>query len=164
MALLLMPNHAKITTTRRVPRLYVVRKSEIHGKGVFAATVIPKGARIIEYKGERISPQEADARGGSHDDKTIVLLFSVDESTVIDAAVGGNAARFINHSCSPNCEAVLENGRIFIEARRRIEPGEELTYDYHLELDARERKRSAQLYPCHCGSRRCRGTLAAPPT
>jgi hypothetical protein len=155
-----MPIRSETSTTRRAPRLYVVRKSGIHGKGVFASTVIPKGARIIEYKGERISPQEADARGGSQDETAVVLLFSVDEATVIDAAVGGNAARFINHSCSPNCEAVMEDGRIFIDARRRIEPGEELTYDYHLELDARERRRSAKLYPCHCGSRRCRGTLA----
>jgi uncharacterized protein len=161
-----MPIHSEISTTRtrRAPRLYVVRKSGIHGKGVFASTVIPKGARIIEYKGERISSQEADARGGSLDEKAIVLLFSVDESTVIDAAVGGNAARFINHSCAPNCEAVIEDGRIFIDARRRIEPGEELTYDYHLELDAREWRRSAKLYPCRCGSRWCRGTLAALPT
>jgi SET domain-containing protein len=120
--------------------------------------------RIIEYKGKRLSSAEADAHYGPNEKTAIVLLFSVDESTVIDAAVGGNAARYINHSCSPNCEAVMEDGRIFIEARRRIEPGEELTYDYHLELDARERRKSAQLYPCRCGSRRCRGTLAAPPT
>lgn len=157
-----MPACSEISTTRRAPRLYVVRKSGIHGKGVFASTVIARGTRIIEYKGKRISPEEADAQYGPNETTAIVLLFSVDEATVIDAAVGGNAARFINHSCSPNCEAVTEDGRIFIEARRRIEPGEELTYDYHLELDARERRRSTKLYPCHCGSRRCRGTLAAP--
>jgi SET domain-containing protein len=158
-----MPTYSTPSKKRRsTPRLYLVRKSAIHGKGVFASARIPKGTRIVEYKGKRITPQEADARYGPKDTTAIVLLFSVDESTVIDAAVGGNAARFINHSCTPNCEAVLENGRIFVEALRDIEPGEELFYDYGLELDERERKSSAQLYPCHCGSRRCRGTLAAP--
>lgn len=158
-----MLKRSPLTTVQCVPRRYVVRKSGIHGKGVFAATVIPKGTRIIEYKGKRLSTEEADAQYGPNDTTAIVLLFSVDESTVIDAAVGGNAARFINHSCSPNCEAVEENGRIFIESLRRIEPGEELSYDYHLELDAKERRKSAQLYPCRCGSRRCRGTLAEIP-
>jgi SET domain-containing protein len=129
---------------------------------VFAATVIPKGTRIIEYKGKRMSSAEADAHYGPKEKTVLVLLFAVDESTVIDAAVGGNAARYINHSCSPNCEAVMEDRRIFIESLRRIEPGEELSYDYRLELDAYERRKRRKLYPCCCGSRRCRGTLAAP--
>lgn len=157
-----MPTSGNRPTAQRAPRIYAVRKSGIHGKGVFATTVIPKGTRIIEYKGQRLSPQEADARYGPNAKMEIVLLFSVDESTVIDAAVRGNAARFINHSCSPNCQAVMEDGRIFIEALRQIKPEEELFYDYGLELDARQKKKSAQLYPCHCGSRKCRGTLAAP--
>ena len=158
-----MPKRSQTTTVQRAPRCYVVRKSGIHGKGVFASTMIPKGTRIIEYKGKRLSTEEADAQYGPNDTTAIVLLFSVDESTVIDAAIRGNAARYINHSCSPNCEAVMEDGHVFIESIRRIEPGEELSYDYHLELDAKERRKSAQLYPCHCGSRRCRGTLAALP-
>ena len=157
-----MPKKSISTKARRTPRLYTVRKSGIHGKGVFAATVIPKGARIIEYKGKRMTTEEADAHYGPYEKTEVVLLFSVDDSTVIDAAVGGNSARFINHSCAPNCEAVDENGRIFIESLRRIEPGEELAYDYNLQLDARERRKSAELYPCRCGSRRCRGTLAEP--
>jgi len=157
-----MPLPFSSPTPRRALRLYTVRKSGIHGKGVFATAVIPKGTRIIEYKGQRISTQEADARYGPNAKTEIVLLFSVNDSIVIDAAVRGNAARFINHSCSPNCEAVMEDEHIFIEALRRIEPGEELSYDYRLELDERERKNSAKWYPCHCGSRRCRGTLAAP--
>jgi hypothetical protein len=157
-----MPRSVNNSVPQRTSRLYAVRQSGIHGKGVFATTTIPKGARIVEYRGQRISPEEADARYRNQDKADIVLLFAVDESTVIDAAVHGNAARFINHSCAPNCEAVLEDGRIFIEALRQIQPGEELCYDYGLELDEREKKNSAKLYPCHCGSRKCRGTLAAP--
>jgi SET domain-containing protein len=155
-----MPTSVSRPTTQRAPRCYVVRKSGIHGKGVFATAVIPQGTRIIEYKGQRISSQEADARYGPNEKTKIVLLFSVDESTVIDAAVRGNAARFINHSCEPNCEAVMEDGRIFIEALRQIKPGEEFFYDYDLELDAREKKNSTKLYPCYCGNQKCRGTLA----
>ena len=117
-----MPTSGTRPTAQRAPRIYAVRKSGIHGKGVFATTVIPKGTRIIEYKGQRLSPQEADARYGPNAKMEIVLLFSVDESTVIDAAVRGNAARFINHSCAPNCQAVMEDERIFIESLRRIKP------------------------------------------
>jgi hypothetical protein len=151
-----------VPTPRRPPRLFIVRHSPIHGRGVFATVEIPKGTRIIEYTGERISHDEANARYSSTDGAALVLLFTVDKTTVIDAAVGGNDARFINHSCTPNCRSVKEDGRIFIEARRRIAPGEELTYDYRLEVNALERKRGAVLYPCACGSARCRGTLIAP--
>jgi SET domain-containing protein len=157
-----MPTSVSRPITQRAPRCYAVRKSGIHGKGVFATVVIPKGTRIIEYKGQHLSSQEADARYGPNAKMEIVLLFAVDESTVIDASVRGNSARFINHSCSPNCLAVMEDGRIFIEALRQIKPGKELFYDYGLELDALDKKKSAKLYPCHCGSRKCRGTLAAP--
>ena len=151
-------------TQRRSPRLYVVKRSAIHGRGVFAATTIPKGTRIIEYTGERISHAEAAIRyKGEPDPNTIVLLFTVNRKTVLDAAVGGNDARFINHSCAPNCETVDDEGHIFIEALRRIEMGEELTYDYHLTLSARRTKKDEAAYQCGCGSRKCRGTLLAPP-
>jgi SET domain-containing protein len=152
-----------VSTQRGPRRLFTVRQSLIHGRGVFAAVEIPKGTRIIEYTGERISHDEADARySGSTDRTALVLLFAIDKHTVIDAAVGGNAARFINHSCTPNCRSIMADGRIFIEARRRIAPGEELTYDYRLDVGAAERKRGVALYPCACGSTRCRGTLIAP--
>jgi len=148
----------------RSPRPYVVKKSAIHGRGVFAATTIPKGTHIIEYVGERISHAEAALRySGEADSKRIILLFTVNRKTVIDAAVGGNDARFINHACAPNCETVDEDGHIFIEAIRRIEPGEELTYDYHLSLGARRTKKDEIAYQCRCGSRKCRGTMIAPP-
>ncbi len=151
-------------TQRRSPRLYVVKRSAIHGRGVFAATTIPKGTRIIEYTGERISHAEAAIRyKGEPDPNTIVLLFTVNRKTVLDAAVGGNDARFINHSCAPNCETIDDEGLIFIEALRRIEPKEELTYDYNLTLSARRTKKDEIAYRCGCGSRKCRGTLLAPP-
>ena len=143
---------------------FEVRTSSIHGRGVFALRRIHKGTRLIEYVGERISPEEADRR---YDDDALdiphTFLFTVDKHTVIDAAVDGNEARFINHSCDPNCEAVDDAGRIFIEAIRRIRPGEELTYDYHLERDGRWRKEWAERYACRCGASDCRGTLLVKP-
>jgi uncharacterized protein len=141
-----------------------VRSSAIHGRGVFALRRIHKGTRLIEYTGERISPAEADRR---YDDDALdiphTFLFTVDKHTIIDAAVGGNEARYINHSCDPNCEAVDDSGRIFIEATRTILPGEELTYDYHLERDGRWRKAWAARYACRCGAPNCRGTLLVKP-
>ena len=107
--------------------LYLVRRSKIHGNGVYAARDIPKGTRIVEYLGERISHAQADARyeeKGQDDGHT--FLFVVSSKVVIDAGVDGNDARFINHSCDPNCETVIEGGRVFIEALRDIRPGEEL--------------------------------------
>lgn len=146
-----------------VPRPFTVRQSRIQGKGAFATRWIDQGDRIIEYIGERISADEADER---YDDDAMgrhhTFLFSVDDDTVIDAAVGGNEARFINHCCDPNCEAVDENGRIFIQALRDIAPGEELFYDYGYELGSDKlTPELKKIYPCHCGSPNCRGTILA---
>jgi SET domain-containing protein len=124
---------------------------------------IPKGTRIIEYTGERISPEEGDER---YDDDGIArphtFLFTVDRSTVIDAARGGNRARFINHSCDPNCTSIIEAGRVFIEAIRDIPRGAELTYDYRLHRKGRWRPEWAERYACHCGAKKCRGTILLP--
>jgi SET domain-containing protein len=113
---------------------YTLTNSRIQGMGLFASRRIRKGTRIIEYTGERIDQDEASRR---YDDDAMdrhhTFLFGIDDDTVIDAAVGGNDARFINHSCNPNCEAVMEDDRIFIYALRKIDAGEELTYDYQLE-------------------------------
>src|SRR5262249_60635006 len=106
--------------------------SSIHGQGVFALRPIRKGTRLIEYVGERITPEAADLRYNDDEmDIPHTFLFTVDKHTVIDAAVGGNEARFINHSCSPNCEPADDGGRIFIEAIRNIKPRHEPTSHYH---------------------------------
>lgn len=144
-------------------KLYVVRWSKIHGRGVFAATDIPKGTRIVEYKGKRISYKLACRLYPDVDGKpTHTFLFEIDDDTVIDAAQGGNAARWINHSCEPNCEAVEEDGRIYIESTRKIKAGEELGYNYGITLEERHTKAEKARWPCYCGTKRCTGTLLQP--
>lgn len=143
--------------------LFEVRSSSIHGLGVFAARRIRKGTRIIEYVGERITSQEGDRR--YEDDQSEhphVLLFAVDKRTVIDAGAGGNEARFINHSCGPNCEAVVEKKRVYIEALRSITEGKELTYDYNLTREGKDDAELEKRYACHCGAKACRSTMLAP--
>ncbi len=141
-------------------RRFVVRHSHIHGRGVFALTTIPKGTRLIEYLGERITHDEADRRyAEEHENSPHTMLFAVDDEVVIDATHEGNSARYINHSCTPNCEAIQEDGRVFIETKKKIERGEELTYDYNLVLEERHTPELKRLHECLCGSRRCRGTL-----
>jgi len=141
-------------------RRFAVRHSNIHGRGVFALRLIPKKTRLIEYTGERISHEEADARYAEEQaNSPHTMLFEVDDKIVIDATRHGNSARWINHSCSPNCEIEDEDDRIFIEARRDIRPGEELTYDYNLQLGEPHTKAAKRAHRCFCGSRRCRGTM-----
>jgi SET domain-containing protein len=141
-------------------RRFVVRRSSIHGRGVFATTRIPKGTRVIEYKGERISHEEADARHGElQANSPHTMLFAVNDKLVIDATRRGNSARWINHSCQPNCEVADKNDRIFIEACRNISPGEELTYDYNLQLGEPHTKAAKRAHACFCGANRCRGTM-----
>ncbi|HEY8171673.1 MAG TPA: SET domain-containing protein-lysine N-methyltransferase [Dehalococcoidia bacterium] len=139
--------------------LFEVRDSPIHGRGVFAARPIRAARRIIEYRGERISNAEAFDRYGESIEHT--FLFSISRNTVIDPSRKGNAARFINHSCDPNCESFQDEDRIFIEAIRDIAPGEELSYDYKL-IPSDDESDPTQ-YRCRCGAERCRGTLLAPP-
>ena len=140
-----------------------VRKSGVHGKGVFAVAKIPEGDTIIEYTGELISWKEAQRRHPHDpDDPNHTFYFSLDSGKVIDALHGGNAARWINHSCDPNCEADEEEGRVFIKALRKIKPGEELNYDYGLIIDEPYTKKLKAEYPCWCGAKDCRGTLLAP--
>lgn len=136
--------------------------SGIHGKGVIAARDIAAGERIIEYIGDRITNAEADRRY-PFDEKEHqhTFLFAVNSRTIIDAAVGGNIARFINHKCDPNCEAVIEKGRVFIEALRDIKKGEELGYDYWFVLEEPHNKKNKLLYKCNCKSKNCRGTMLA---
>lgn len=142
---------------------FEIRRSIIQGRGAFATRPIRSGERIAEYTGQRISWKEADRR---YDDESMArhhtFLFAVTSRTVIDGSVGGSDARFINHSCDPNCEAVDDRGRIFIEARRNVAVGDELTYDYAYERDASTGPDDEVLYRCVCGSSNCRGTILAP--
>jgi SET domain-containing protein len=132
----------------------------MQGMGAFATERIPAGVRLIEYAGARLTPAEADARypdvvGERHH----TFLFAIDDDIVIDAAVDGNDARWINHSCDPNCDAVIEDARIWIETIREIAPGEELAYDYAYELEERHTPAAKKRFPCHCGAATCRGTI-----
>ena len=140
-----------------------VRKSGVHGKGVFALQPIAAGERIIEYKGEVITWPEA-LRRHPHDpkDPNHTFYFHVDDKHVIDAKVGGNAARWINHACAPNCQADETEGRVFIKALRALKPGEELFYDYGLIIDERYTPKLKREYACRCGAKTCRGTMLAP--
>jgi SET domain-containing protein len=146
------------------PLPFELRQSPIQGNGAFATRRIRKGTRIIEYTGERITQDEADKR---YDDEAMgrhhTFLFTLDEKTVIDAAVDGNEARFINHSCDPNCQALIEDDKIFIYALKDISPGEELSYDYAYERAEGMDEESEKLYVCRCGAKDCRGTILAPP-
>lgn len=152
----------------RVPKykkpLFAVRNSKIQGKGAFAVRRIRKGQRIIEYVGERIGPDEESRR---YDEAKMkrhhTFLFGIDNKVSIDAAVGGNAARFINHSCDPNCEAVEEDKRIFIEAIKNIQPGTELVYDYNFTVEPPITVEEIEYYECRCGSTKCRGTILKVP-
>jgi uncharacterized protein len=157
----------KVSERGPVPRrggaLIEVRNSRVHGLGVFALRRIRKGTRVIEYLGERISHPEADRRYDEKDaNDNHTFLFIVDGRTVIDAGTNGNAARFINHTCDPNCESVTQKRRVFIEAIRTIERGEELAYDYQIERDAEDPPNIDKIFACRCGAPACRGTMLWP--
>jgi len=156
--------HHKVLKKKKIKAapqpLIEARNSRIHGRGVYAIAPIKKGTRIIEYLGERVSHAEADRRYEQKgDDDGHTFLFIASNRTVIDAGVNGNDARFINHSCAPNCETVIENSRVFIDAIRNIKPGEELGYDYQLTWESTDDPVELALYSCHCGAKKCRGTM-----
>lgn len=142
---------------------HTLRTSKIHGTGVYAARKIPAGTRIFEYVGEIISADEADHRHPVNpDDPFHTFFFALSNGTVIDGNVGGNDAKWINHSCEPNCETEeSDDFRVFIVALRDIGRGEELYYDYGLVLDERLTKTVKEQYRCLCGTPSCRGTMLA---
>ena len=146
---------AKKTRARKRTVQIEVRESGVHGRGVYAAQAIPKGTRIIEYTGERVSWEAAP----DNPDDPHTFNFGLENGDVINPEVGGNDARWINHSCDPNCEAIEEDDRIFIHATRDIQPGEELLYDYHMELNEPITEASKRKFACHCGASNCRGTM-----
>ena len=138
-----------------------VRNSEIHGRGVYATTFIPKHEKIIEYVGEIIDKDESDDRGNAqqeHAQQTgdaAVYIFTLSQNYDLDGNVPWNTARLINHSCDPNCEAWIDEHRIFIHALRDIQPGEELSFDYGFDIDCFEE------HPCRCGKPMCVGYIVS---
>ena len=140
-----------------------VRRSPIHGRGVFAKVDIPKGERVIEYKARKITWAQADRWYADDESKpSHTFLFTLDDKYVLDGNKDANSARWINHSCNPNCESDIVDGRIWIESIRNIKAGDELFYDYGLVIDMRHTKKLKAEFPCWCGAPDCRGTLLAP--
>lgn len=144
------------------PRRVSVRRSAIHGRGVFAQVRIPAGEGILDYAGTVRSWQDAvrDYRDSDAEDGH-TFFFDLGDGQVIDGSVGGNSARWINHGCEPNCEAVLTGDRIVIHAKRDLEPGEELLLDYRLELEDDSDPEARAMYACRCSSSSCRRTMLA---
>ena len=132
-----------------------VRRSGVHGRGVYATQFISEGTRIIEYTGQRVSWEDAP----NEENNPHTFNFGLESGEVINPEIGGNEARWINHSCDPNCEAIEENGRVFIYALRNLRPGEELFYDYALQVDEPITSEVAEESRCFCRTSRCRGTM-----
>lgn len=147
-----------------------VQRSGIHGRGVFAVADLPAGIKVIEYRGQRITHREADRRYDDTLDTGHTFLFTLNDRYIVDANREGNSARWINHSCDPNCEASIHvdaNGnerkdRVWIETLRPIRAGEELTYDYGIVLDVPHTKRLKAIWACRCGAKNCTGTMLKP--
>ncbi len=144
------PVEPRIDKTATAFRLEA-RPSPIHRFGVFAAQLIPANVRVIEYTGERIGYREAERRR----ERPYLYLFWVAPERLIDGAVGGSGAEFINHSCEPNVVVDIINGRVFFVSLREIASDEELLLDYRVGGDA-------PPLPCRCGAASCRGFLNAP--
>jgi SET domain-containing protein len=142
---------AKPTAVEAQTERIVFKASSIHGTGGFAKAKIAAGTPIIEYLGERITKAESLRRCEQNNE----FIFTLDSELDLDGNVAWNLARFINHSCAPNCDAELVNGRIWIVANRAIEAGEELTFNYGFDLD------DFRSYPCRCGSEQCVGFIVA---
>jgi hypothetical protein len=138
---------------------YEVRRSKIQGRGAFAILPIRKGKKIDEYWGQPITHEEADRRYDDNEGRHHTFLFVLDDDTVLDARYGGNDARFINHSCDPNCETEIEDGHIWIKAIKAIKPETELAYDYRFEWQDDYEPEDVRYYACRCGTAKCRGTI-----
>jgi SET domain-containing protein len=151
-----MKNRARAARTP----LFEVRHSRIHGYGVFAKRRIRKGTTVLEYLGDRVTHAQADSRYEDKDPKDgHTFLFTVDAKTVIDAGVDGNEARYVNHGCDPNCQSTTAKKRIFIEAIRTIQAGEELAYDYQIQRDDDDPADVDVIFACRCGAQSCRGSM-----
>jgi len=150
-----------------MPRRIIVRRSAIHGNGVFAAMDLPTETIVIEYRGRRLTHRQADRLYGGNADSGHTFIFSLNDQYVIDGNVEGNSARWINHSCAPNCRAYIQENtlndprqdRIFIETLRAIRQGEEITFDYGIRLSERHTVRMKRIWACRCGEKNCSGTI-----
>jgi SET domain-containing protein len=153
-----------------MPRNIALRRSPIHGNGVFATEDIPKGTTLAEYKGKRLTHEESDELYADTLETGHTFLFTLNDEYVIDANTGGNIARWINHSCAPNCEPLLvehpgtdrAKDRVVIDAKRRIRAGEELTYDYGITLEVPQTAKLKKIWACRCGAKNCTGTMLRP--
>lgn len=149
-------------------RRLIVRRSPIHGKGVYAATDIPANTTLIQYKGRLLTHARADRLYGEGADTGHTFLFTLNDKYIVDANIGGNAARWINHGCAPNCRAYIEEDdgrrrdRVMIETRRLVRAGEELTYDYGIVLDVPHTAKMKRIWACRCGAKKCIGTMLKP--
>ena len=145
----------------------VRRRSGIHGIGVFATAPIRKGEIVAQYRGRLVRREVADPRYANSMKTGHTFLFGLNDEWDLDANVGGNIARWVNHGCAGNCVAFVvgdpsrdpKKDRIFIEARRRIEPGEEILYDYGITLEVPHTRRVLKIWACRCGSKQCRGAM-----
>lgn len=152
------------------PRQLIVRRSAIHGRGIFAAVDLDAHVQLIEYKGRRLTHAQADEQYSGSVTTGHTFLFTLNELYLIDANVGGNSARWINHSCEPNCEAMIyvnkdyrqELDKVWIETIRPVKAGEELCYNYGITLSEPHTARLKKIWACHCGAARCTGTLLQP--
>ena len=152
-----------VLRSKTQPPCYLVKTSPIHGRGVFARRAIEPGTAIIEYTGERISWEEGNRRRDDGDPLNLTYFFTLNDGRLIDGAVNGSEARFINHSCEPNCEAIEhEDGSVWIHALRPIARGEELSYDYALIYEGRHTAAIKRAFACHCGAPSCCGSMLMP--
>lgn len=146
----------------RDERLYEVRASKIHNKGVYATKEIPKGTYIIEYKGEKITKEEAERRldetlkrhKKNPEENAAVYIFELNDEYDLDGDIPDNDAKYINHSCDPNCDFEIKEDRIWLYAIKDIKKGEELTYNYGFDFDEEYAD-----HPCKCGSKNCVGYI-----
>ena len=146
-----LANHFASSTLNQMTDLLHIAPSPIQGLGGFAKSAIPAGSRVIEYVGERITKAESARRCEAMN----WFIFGLDDEFDLDGNVEWNPARFLNHSCAPNCEAEKDDDRIWIIATRDIRAGEEITFNYGYDLeDYRE-------HPCRCGAADCAGYIVA---
>ncbi|AIO67730.1 SET domain-containing protein [Burkholderia oklahomensis] len=140
---------------------FTVRRSRIHGRGVFALRPIKAGELLLEYKGQVIAWRTATQAHRCNGQAGHTFYFGLSNGRVIDGSSGGNSARWLNHACEPNCQAIESNNRIFIEVTRDVFPDEELFIDYGLEISGDVTELERRAYACRCRSVRCRGTMIA---